>query len=142
MSLLKRRINNIRTSKNGGVLYSDIPRNMARDFTSNDLSVIKNVDAIQQSMINIITTRKGERAFEPTYGCEIDSSLFELMNHTSALVVERSIQEAINKHEPRVNITRVQVEPAYDINLFFVSIFYSIVDEPSDINKLSFDLTE
>lgn len=142
MSLLKRRINNIRTSKSGGVLYSDIPRNMTRDFTSNDLSIIKNIDAIQQSMINIITTRKGERAFEPTYGCEIDSSLFELMNHTSALVVERSIQEAINKHEPRVNISRVQVEPAFDINLFFVSIFYSIVDEPSDINKLSFDLIE
>ena len=142
MSSLRKRLNNIRTSKQNGVVYSDIPRNMLMDFTNNDLSVIVNVNAVQQSMINIITTRKGERAFEPTYGCEIDSTLFELMNNTSALVIERSISEAINKHEPRVDISEVKVTPIYDANAFIVSIFYSAIDSPSDINRLSFELNE
>lgn len=141
-SLLKRRLSNIRTSKTSGVVYSDIPRNMNRDFTNNDLSVVTNTNAVQQSMANIIMTRKGERAFDPTYGCEIDATLFELMNQTSALVIERSIYDAINKHEPRVNIAEVKAEPVFDSNVFIVSIFYSIISEPTDINKFSFDLNE
>ena len=122
--------------------YSDIPANFEKDFRSGDLSVVTNVSAVQQSMAGIISTRKGERPFDPNFGCDIHSSLFELMNDASTLTMERGIYDAIRNYEPRASLKRVDVLPIYDRNEYIVTIYYVMITDLNYIYKLKMELSD
>ena len=109
--------------------YSDIPADFFRDTSNNDVGVIRNLNSVQQSMTGIIATRKGERPFDPEFGCDIYQQLFELMDDLAAAAVERSIRDAIKNYEPRVTLTNVLVDPIYDRNEFLVTIAYTMITD-------------
>ena len=58
--------------------FKDINLSFKRHPVTNDLVVIKNEDAIKQSVKNIIFTILGEKPFLPLFGSKLNSSLFEL----------------------------------------------------------------
>lgn len=122
--------------------YSDIPADFSKDFRTNDLAVVTNISAVQQSMSGIIATRKGERPFDPFFGCDIYSSLFELMNDASTLAIERSVADAIRNYEPRVSLQRVDVLPLYDRNQYIVTIYYKMITDLNTIYKLKMELSD
>lgn len=122
--------------------YSDIAPDFKRDNTNNDVSVVINTNAVQNSLVGIISTRKGERPFEPDFGSDIHSSLFENMSDFSAYAVEKAIQEAITNYEPRVILKRVQVTPEYDTNTYTVEIHYHIITDMNYIYNLKLSLKD
>ena len=58
--------------------FKDINLSFKRHPVTNDLVVIKNEDAIKQSVKNIIFTILGEKPFLPLFGSKLNSALFEL----------------------------------------------------------------
>ncbi|ADQ53113.1 gp25 baseplate wedge subunit [Aeromonas phage 65] len=122
--------------------YSDIDSLFRRDIKTNDVLMITNVSAVQQSMAGIIATRKGEKPFDPNFGCDIGAQLFELMNDASTSAVERSIYDAIRNYEPRAQIRQVKVVPMYDRNEYIVSIYYSLITDLAHVIELKMELSD
>lgn len=121
--------------------YSDINLNFAKDVRSNDVGITSNATAIQYSILGIVGTRKGERPFYPSFGCDIHGSLFENMNDASMVAVEKSVATAIRNFEPRVKLERVLVTPIYDQNTYIVTIYYRLITDLNYILSLKMELS-
>jgi phage baseplate assembly protein W len=85
--------------------YSDFLTSFAKSPFSGQLVTTKNDDSIKQSLKNLIMTNYGERFFNPTFGSEVYSSLFEPLDQTD-LLVER-ITYSIDNFEPRVQLVSI-----------------------------------
>ena len=94
---------------------------------TNDLKVLKNESAIRRSIRNIVQTIPFERFFNPTFGSDVRTNLFDFVDFGSATVLEEQIRIAINNDEPRASNVTVDVLPKVNINSFEISVYFSIV---------------
>lgn len=102
-------------------LYSDVNQS---DFLDKGQQVDE--DAVQQSLHNLIRTRKGQRVFHPEYGLDIEHLLFELIDDDIAFNLRSMIKEAVTRWEPRVKISLIKVTPDYDNNTYQLGLLYQI----------------
>ena len=89
---------------------------------------VSDVDAIMQSVKNLILTRPGERLFNVEYGINSEALLFELMDDSVGLKLLNEISEKIVIYEPRVDLDfgKSQVVGNYDDNRIDISLFFTI----------------
>ncbi len=66
---------------------------------------------IRQSIRIILNTAPGERVMRPEFGCRIHEVLFWPANASTAAVVERYVEEALGRWEPRIRVQDVRVMP-------------------------------
>jgi len=108
-------------------------RSIAFPFRKGDLSFPKqstNAEAIKSSIIQILTTNKGERIMRPTFGSNAFSYVFESNNEDFRTNVEREVRQAITKWEPRVRVDSVIVSEDDQITepgQIIITIVYTIV---------------
>ncbi len=119
-------ISELNTLKPGKYYYSDIPANFGKSVVNNDLSASYDLKAVQESIVGIVSTNKGERPFNPEFGCDISNQLFENISAASAFAIKYSIENAISQWEPRVVLKRVEVRPLFDQNTYQVQIQYHL----------------
>lgn len=119
-------ISELSTLKPGKYYYSDIPANFSKSVVNNDLSASYDLKAVQESIVGIVSTNKGERPFNPEFGCDINNQLFENISPASAFAIKYSIENAISQWEPRVILKRVEVRPLYDQNTYQVEVQYRL----------------
>ena len=82
-------------------------------------------NAIRNSISNLINTKHYERPFQPGLGCQIHNLLFENNDPLTLILAQRTIEDAIVKHEPRVDVLNVQVTTD-DYNDMFIEVVYRI----------------
>lgn len=100
-------------------IYSDLNQ---YDPTSKQL--VTDVKAIDQSITNILATQKMTRFFNPEFGADLDSILFELNDLVTAAKMENWIVNAIERWDPRVtledsDVTQVPDEYKMDVKLIY-----------------------
>jgi phage baseplate assembly protein W len=66
---------------------------------------------IEKAMRVILMTAPGERPMRPEFGCEIWSLLFEPINMNTLGRMERAVEEAMSRWEPRAEVLQVVVDP-------------------------------
>ena len=120
-------------------LYSDIDPEMKMDWNK-DVSRSLGLRSIKNSLLGIITTRKGSRPFGPEFGCDLSDQLFENMTPLTADTVERNIESAVRNYEPRIDKLSVNVIPVYDDYTLIVEIRFSVIDNPDDIEQIKLQL--
>jgi len=83
-------------------------------------------ESVRQSILIILGTAKGERVMRPDFGCGIHDLVFE--NLSSALVgrVQQTINEALLRLEPRIDVTSVEVEKGDAGNVLLIHIEYEV----------------
>ena len=113
--------------------YRDIDLDFIVHPMTNDIVGRSDVDAINGSVINIIKTQRGERVFQSEFGSTIYHSLFEPMITETRVILEAAIEEAINLHEPRIELQGVKVTPDPDRNGYEVTIVYFPINEGSPV---------
>tara|TARA_B100000287_G_scaffold57516_1_gene50618 strand:+ start:1014 stop:1424 length:411 start_codon:yes stop_codon:yes gene_type:complete len=121
--------------------FKDISLSFDVHPITKDITVLKNADAIKKSLRNIIQTIKGERFFNPTFGSEIASSLFDFVDIGSAAVLEELIRIAIRNEEPRVSVEgypNIEVIPKIDDNGFEVTIYFDIIGQELSPQKFTY----
>ncbi len=118
--------------------FKDISLSFDVHPITKDITVLKNADAIKRSLRNIIQTIKGERFFNPTFGSEIASSLFDFVDIGSASVLEELVRIAIRNEEPRVGDPKVEVIPKIDDNGFEVTIYFDIIGQELSPQKFTY----
>ena len=106
--------------------FKDINLSFKRHPVTNDLVVIKNEDAIKQSVKNIIFTILGEKPFLPLFGSKLNSSLFELDTNFNETKISDEISSVLLNNEPRISNILVSVSNPDDSHELNVTIQYDI----------------
>jgi len=109
--------------------FKDISLSFNPHPVTNDLTVIKNENAIKKSVRNLVQTIPGERFFNSILGTDIRGSLFDFVDYGTASVIEKQIQTTIENFEPRVENLNVEVFPRPDQNEFEVNIYFDIIGQ-------------
>ena len=87
----------------------------------------QDIDAINQSIKNILFTIKGEVPFDPLFGSGIGQLLFEKMTPVTEILLRDEIRFSLQNHEPRIVINNIEIRSDYDYNKYDVDIEYKII---------------
>ena len=108
------------------ISFRDLNIAFKKHPVTDDLVVSKDAVAIKQAIVNVLLTNKGERLFNPTYGSDIRSYLFEPLDYGTAAQFTSSIRYTLARFEPRINVLSVNTIPNFDDNGFDVEMTYEI----------------
>ena len=106
--------------------FKDINITFKKHPVTNDLVVSRDASAIKQAIVNLLLTNRGERVFQPDYGSNIRSQLFEPLDYATAASIKSSILYTIAKFEPRILVESLDCRPVYSDNGFNCEMTYSI----------------
>jgi phage baseplate assembly protein W len=120
--------------------FKDISLSFEPHPVTKDLPILKNESAIRRSVRNIVQTIPTERFFNPLFGSDVRSSLFEFVDFGTALIIKNQIETSINNFEERINNLIVEVDPNPDQNSFEVNITFNIIGEEFPRQEYSFIL--
>jgi len=108
-------------------LYSDLNRYFAvsRDIRTKSIDV----EAVENAIDTIITTSPKERIFNPEFGSNIQTLLFEPIDSITSSRILFELINAIERWDLRVTVNSAtsDVTPDYDNNAYYVKLVYSIV---------------
>ena len=118
--------------------FKDISLSFTRHPVTNDVTVLKNEDAIKRSVINLCRTRINDRFFNDLLGTSIEDSLFETNLDDIASFLEREITVLLKNFEPRIRLTSVIVESLVDSYELQIRIEYDITGLPFPSQNIDF----
>ncbi len=118
--------------------FKDISLSFNRHPVTNDVTVLKNEDAIKKSVVNLCRTRINERFFNELLGTSIEDSLFELNIGDIDSFLEREITVLLKNYEPRITLTAVSVDSTVDSNDLSIRIEYDITGLPFPTQNIEF----
>ena len=108
--------------------FRDFGIGMKSNPNTEDFSVVKNENAIKQSVKNLLLTEFGERPFQPTTGSRVRSMLFENFDIFMIEGLNDEIRNTLKRLEPRVIVNDVRCNVDND-NELQVEIDYTIIGE-------------
>lgn len=106
--------------------FSDINLLFTKHPVTSDVAKILNENAVKAAVVNLIQTRNYERPFHPEIGCQVYSMLFENFTPITKTLMEKSIQDVLEKFEPRARITNIEVLENPDENSVDVTIQFTL----------------
>ena len=117
-------------------LYKDISLSFERNLATQDIIQKTDIEAVKQSVRNLILTNHYERPFHPEIGSSVRSILFEPINPITASVLTRLIGEVIANFEPRARLVGVDARPNFDDNAYEVTISFYVINIPGELVNL------
>ncbi len=118
--------------------FKDISLSFNRHPVTNDVTVLRNEDAIKKSVVNLCRTRINERFFNELLGTSIEDSLFETNLNDISSFIEKEIETLIKNFEPRVLLRNVIVESLIDSYELQIRIEYEIQGLPFPTQNIEF----
>lgn len=109
-------------------LYSDIDFTLAKRPVLGDIALSYDNQAVIRSIRNILLTKKYEKHWNPNFGSNIDTLLFENVSFTAANALEKEIASTIRNFEPRVDLKNVVVQPFTDRNAYNVTLTFFVAN--------------
>ena len=125
---------------------NDISRNVKqyRDLdlffskkSNKDVNKVTDVEAVKRSVRNLVLLNSYEKPFHPEIAGDVRGLLFELMTPLTSAVIARKIQDVIENFEPRARLTGVQAIPDFDRNAYEVTIYFYVVNAPTELVEVT-----
>ena len=113
--------------------YSDLDVSLARDVT-NDITPLRDIDAVKASVKNLILTSFGERPFQPELGSGLKNLLFEPADRITISVLRDSIYTVLNKYEPRIDTITIQIKDESENNRYIVDIGFRVISISQEVD--------
>ena len=79
-------------------------------FENGKMALSSEERLIEESILIILSTSKGERLRRPEFGAGLNELVFSKNNSGTAARVEFNVREALNEWEPRIEVLEVNVE--------------------------------
>lgn len=96
---------------------------------------------VKSNIKNLLLTSKGERVFQPNFGCDLRDLLFEQINPETLDGVDNSIRIALDTWLPYVNINDlIIVQSESNPNEITISLEYSTTLQPDALDNITFNL--
>jgi phage baseplate assembly protein W len=92
--------------------------------TGGAMATVGGEQIIRQSIEAILDTEPGERVMRPDFGCGLRRYLMEPNTTSTRAAMQRDIDDALSRWEPRINLTNVAVTPGEDPSLVWIEISY------------------
>ena len=118
-------------------VYKDLALSFEKNDNTKDVIVKKDIEAVKQSVRNLILTNHYERPFHPEIGSNVTAILFEPMNPITANSLTRVIEETIVNFEPRARLVSVDARPNLDRNAYEVTISFYVRNIPGELVQLN-----
>ena len=90
--------------------YTDVDIDFSKNPFNNDLSIVRDLSAIQQSVIGIVLTSPHEKPFHEDFGVGIYDLLFENIQPEDIGLLAATIERQLQKHDPRVRFEEVIID--------------------------------
>jgi phage baseplate assembly protein W len=111
--------------------YTDIDYNLTLNILSDDISVKYDLNAIAQSIKNIVAVTKGEKIFDSNFGSDANFLDYSTLLPFQLEIIKMRIFGELQVQEPRANIQNIDImddnlgsrtitvsfSPIYDKNL-------------------------
>jgi phage baseplate assembly protein W len=107
------------------IIYSDLDMTLTRG-SSNDIVPLTDIDAIKNSIRNLVLCKTYDRPFEPHLGTRLKNLLFENVTPLTAIAVKDEILNVIKKHESRISTVNVNIIDMSDENAYHVTVQFAI----------------
>ena len=107
------------------VMFSDIDINLSKQ-SDGDVRWMTDLDAIKNSLKNILSTSKGSRRMLPEFGANLNELLFEPMDTYTANRIGEIMLGEIETWENRIVIDNINVEGDLDNSQYNITISYHI----------------
>lgn len=108
--------------------YSDLDLSLIPHPNKKDIIPLTDIDAVKNSVRNLILTSPYERLFRPEIGCKIKSLLFENATHNTQFLLKTYIEEVIFNYEPRVNGIYIDVQDDLDNNAYYITVTFNVIN--------------
>lgn len=132
LNILKSQAN---STKYTNIVYRDLHLDIEKLYTNNDelhkineiTDIVTDVNskAIKNSIYNILSTMPGQKILNPEFGLNLTQWLFTNLSETNASLIKFKITEQINRYEPRVTLTKVEVVPNYEEHQYDITIQFN-----------------
>ena len=125
---------------------NDITRNVKqyRDLdlffskkSNKDVNKVTDIEAVKRSVRNLVLLNSYEKPFHPEIAGDVRALLFENMTPLTSAVIARKVQDVIENFEPRARLTGVNVTPDFDRNLYEVSVYFYVVNAPTELVEVT-----
>jgi len=113
--------------------FSDFSFSFNRHPISGDIVKKKNEEAIRQSVKTLLTTRRGERPFNPDLGSPIYDYLFENASVVDEFIIRSEVIKMLGAYEPRIIVNEVKVKFIPENHSLSVFVSANIVNTQSPI---------
>lgn len=88
-----------------------------------------NIEAINNSIRNILTTQKGSLEGMPEFGSRLNELVFSQIDHITVDLLKNLIQEALRQWEDRIIISDIVISSVPEYNRLIASISYRLKDD-------------
>jgi phage baseplate assembly protein W len=112
------------TVVSGGV-FKDVSFSFIHPATG-DLLLATDIDAVKNSIKNIVLTPLGTRPFFPEFGTRANDILFELADGFTALQLKDEIERGVRKFEKRILNFQVSVTDDHERNAYRITTTFQM----------------
>jgi len=121
-------------------MYSDIDMNLNKQ-TDGDIQRDDDIQAIFNSLENIVMTIQGSRRMRPDFAYGPHNFLFEAITESNAQTLGGILKNAIEAYEDRITLININVEYGQQDNLYRATVSFNMKGKGSDvIESVSFIL--
>jgi len=116
-------------------LYKDFDLSFTKNSITGDINKKLDVNAVKQSMKNLILSGTFERPFQPDLGTDLGNLLFENFTMFTADRIKNTIENVLENFEKRVIVEEVECNPQYDNNTYDVTVRFTVVgiNQPEEL---------
>jgi phage baseplate assembly protein W len=115
-------------------IYTDFKKNLEISPVSQDITLLKDEDAVKEAIQNLILTDRGERLMQPNIGGNIRAMLFENITPAVLTLIEDQVRTTIELYEPRAELIDVIVSSNIDDNIVKVTIVFYVKNNQQPIS--------
>mgnify|MGYP000476945379 CR=1 FL=1 len=90
------------------------------------------IEHTKANIINVLSTKKGERIARPEFGTRLEELLFEPMSEQLRVDIRQEIERAIERFLPYVTITELDVRRDEERQVAFVNLTFTTAFLPGE----------
>ena len=109
--------------------YKDMAYSMFANPMSGDIGKKTGASAVKGALVSILKTNFNERLFAPESGTGIRALLFEQMNPLTEQRIQKEVESAVARHEPRAEVLGISVKAQEEQNRYEVSVVFNVASE-------------
>lgn len=110
------------------------PNDKGYKGTGGDIIRDTDIEAIENSLRNILGTMQGSRRMLPEFALGLYRILFEPIDERTTSIIRNYIIHAINTWDNRVEIKGIHVRPKHDDNAYEIILSYTIKNKVVEQN--------
>jgi phage baseplate assembly protein W len=118
-------------------IYSDLDFSFGLNSFTKDVNKKTDINAVRQSIQNIILTGLGERPFDEDFGGGLYEYLFENDNAIDYGILQHRWENLIARYEPRATLEKIEIlerESNFDVD---VRVTYKVILQDTTVTDTS-----